>query len=446
MKCDCSNNSSCEQISGRCVCVRGWEGLRCDSPCKTGFYGHGCKEECPKTEFGNKTCDHVTGEYKCRPGYIGPTCEHPCPIKTYGQDCLEKCSCKNGAECHHVTGKCQCLPGWTGKTCANACPDGFYGLNCSQRCKCQNGGKCRSVDGACRCAPGWVGSQCTEICPEGYYGEYCMEACQCRENFVCHPVEGCVCKHGYTGKDCDVQLVSQRVQERVTDNASNGNVVLVAGLFLAVTLVAVIILLSLHYRKRVATLKDVLAHVHYVADPVIVSDRHHFDNPVYSYNGSSANPRTIPSDGKLNNSQIKNNNLIAQRTMVKENNLDKQKFANRTIAAPNRGEDDDVESVTYTGGACSSTGSSTCPTLRSKNLEADLVNPNLYHSIEDLKLDHVYEQIKSKAMEADQYDHLNYTRPTGSRRPHYQRMTSATNENENNSETDNETTTENDKK
>lgn len=63
-----------------------------------------------------------------------------------------------------------------------------------------------------------------------------------------------------------MQLVSQRVQERVTDNASNGNVVLVAGLFLAVTLVAVIILLSLHYRKRVATLKDVLAHVHYVAD------------------------------------------------------------------------------------------------------------------------------------------------------------------------------------
>lgn len=40
--------------------------------------------------------------------------------------------------------------------------------------------------------------------------------------------------------------------------------------------------------------------------------------------------------------------------------------------------------------------SATCSSILSKNIAADNDNPNLYHSIEDLKTDHLYDEIKQK--------------------------------------------------
>lgn len=51
-----------------------------------------------------------------------------------------------------------------------------------------------------------------------------------------------------------------------------------------------------------------------------------------------------------------------------------------------------LASVSQTG-ACST---ATCSSVISKNVEADGGNPNLYHSIEDLKTDHLYDEIKHK--------------------------------------------------
>jgi hypothetical protein len=153
----------------------------------------------------------------------------------------------------------------------------------------------------------------------------------------------------------------------------------------------------MYHRKKVATLKSVIAHVQYVADPS-TDGRHHFDNPVYSMGSSFRNDSF---NSRLNNAQIKNNLNIN----LKENNLNKMRL-------------DDTDSLTYVG-TCST---ATCSSVISKNVEADGGNPNLYHSIEDLKTDHLYDEIKHK--EYDQYDHLNYTRPNGTWKPHYQRMSS----------------------
>lgn len=55
-----------------------------------------------------------------------------------------------------------------------------------------------------------------------------------------------------------------------------------------------------------------------------------------------------------------------------------------------------------------------------KNRDADRNNPNLYNSLEDLK-EHLYDEIKNKPMPEETYDHLDYTRPATSIKPHYHR-------------------------
>lgn len=91
-----------------------------------------------------------------------------------------------------------------------------------------------------------------------------MTPCECKnDNFVCHAVEGCVCRHGYTGENCDVTLYASSTQ-RHGDGAGYGSVV--AGVMVAVIFVAIIVALMFYYRRRVANLKTEIAHVQYIAD------------------------------------------------------------------------------------------------------------------------------------------------------------------------------------
>lgn len=79
-----------------------------------------------------------------------------------------------------------------------------------------------------------------------------------------------------------------------------------------------------------------------------------------------------------------------------------------------------------------------------KNLNADMTNPNVYHSIDENNIEHVYDEIKHKEgyMDpgiisysfiilffffqlfsfSDEYDHLNYSQAGSSVKPHYTRM------------------------
>ncbi|CAG2063000.1 unnamed protein product, partial [Timema podura] len=154
-----------------------------------------------------------------------------------------------------------------------------------------------------------------------------MAPCECpNENFVCHPADGCICRHGFTGEKCELQLSAKNVLEK--EEKHYGSVA--AGLVVALILVAIIVGLLFYYRRRVANLKTEIAHVQYIADPQSAPDRHHFDNPVYSYQTPVRSD-----DGAnllLNNVQKIRNDL----GMKNNTNLERQK-----LGVPVGCEDDD---------------------------------------------------------------------------------------------------------
>lgn len=69
----------------------------------------------------------------------------------------------------------------------------------------------------------------------------------------------------FLGKTCD-EPVKDRIVGTVTETEKSSGTF--AGMFVAIVLLAAIIILFLYYRKRVATLKTVIAHVQYGADPL----------------------------------------------------------------------------------------------------------------------------------------------------------------------------------
>uniref|UniRef100_A0A2A4JCP2 EGF-like domain-containing protein n=1 Tax=Heliothis virescens TaxID=7102 RepID=A0A2A4JCP2_HELVI len=333
--------------------------------------------------------------YRCPSGFTGVTCEYPCPLGTYGVDCKEKCTCKNGADCHHVTGECQCLPGWRGARCETACSAGWWGAACSQPCRCAPHAACRPNDGYCRCPPGYTGHYCTQFCPEGYFGDHCMQACNCSSegNWVCDPVAGCICHRGFVGEHCDTHATDAIVTGIDPRNTSNSGLTVVI-LILAFICAATAILVLLYYRKRVRNLKREIAHVHYTADPNSQPEQQHFDNPVYSYQGSA---RSDDSTTLLNNTIL--NNLGPGSKL---NNATMEKL--RMKASGSSDSYDPLSSM--------------------KNKDADANNPNLFqYEEDDNKLDHVYDEIKHKEGYEMEYDRLNYTPPANKWKPHYQRMT-----------------------
>ncbi|XP_017486951.1 PREDICTED: multiple epidermal growth factor-like domains protein 11 isoform X6 [Rhagoletis zephyria] len=400
--CRCLNNSSCDPDTGRCICAAGWTGIDCSEPCAHGFFGVGCRERCPESAQNNTSCDHITGEIVCRAGYIGLTCKHPCPSGYYGPGCKNQCHCENGGECNHVSGQCLCLPGWTGANCNISCPDEYYGPNCAQHCRCQNGGTCRKNDGFCVCPAGWMGTRCEEVCPEGFYGKHCITQCECpSQNFVCHIAVGCVCRKGYTGDNCDMLLAEERIQQA---HAGSNQSAIVWGCFIFLILLGVILAVVFHYRRRVSNLKTEIQHVQYISDPSQSWADRNFDNPVYGY------PET----------QQHQQQRLLNNMRPKINDLDR--------------------SGMYTDNSNASTGSASYSVnfthdMFAKNLNADLTNPNVYDPYEDpLKEEHVYDEIKQKEgynpvkvyskklFPEDEYDHLDYSRPSTSQKPHYHRM------------------------
>ncbi|XP_037889944.1 protein draper isoform X4 [Glossina fuscipes] len=402
--CRCKNNSSCDPDTGHCICSPGWSGEDCSKPCDEGSYGMGCKEKCPVIIHGNKSCHHITGEIICRDGYIGLTCEHPCPTSYYGSGCTKICNCANSGECNHITGACQCMPGWYGLSCNASCEEGYFGTNCIQKCRCLHEAKCRKNDGHCICQPGWMGQRCEEVCPDGFYGPHCMLPCSCPSpNFVCHAAQGCICRVGFTGENCDVPTAEQRIQEA---NLHSGRAGLAWGLTLAILFVAVIIAVIFYYRRRVSNLKTEIAHVQYTSDPTRGwPDRHNFDNPVYGLpNGDEQH--------LLNNLKPKINNL---------NRSGSELYTDDSNASSNGKAG--FYSINYNHD------------MIAKNLNADLTNPNVYNSLEGLKEEHVYDEIKHKEglkdpvknykkilFPDDEYDHLDYSRPSTSQKAHYHRM------------------------
>lgn len=69
----------------------------------------------------------------------------------------------------------------------------------------------------------------------------------------------------HLGENCDEPLSDRRVGSADTEKSSSGAF---AGMFVVIILLSAIIMLFMYYRKRVAALKTVIAHVQYGADPL----------------------------------------------------------------------------------------------------------------------------------------------------------------------------------
>lgn len=208
-----------------------------------------------------------------------------------------------------------------------------------------------------------------------------MEQCSCAsEQFTCHAEFGCVCRHGFSGADCLTRTSESSAIAREADTNTAG---IAWGVVIVLILCGVIVMVMLHYRRRVRNLKTVIADVEYHANPPGQPDRNHFDNPVYAFN---------------DNAQLLNN-----LRPTKPSNMERLK---RTLQ-PHQLVGG-VPVGTAAGGASSSEQSSESSgragaysveynsEMTQKNMNADLTNPNLYHSIDDNSEEHVYDEIKQK--------------------------------------------------
>lgn len=160
----CNNNQPCRKLScykgrcaidkdgAKCICNKGFTGVRCDKPCVT-KNGNYCEKDCQKTCLNGGLCTEDNGKEKCL-----------CDDHHSGEQC-EYCVCENGGNCTvSETGNiiCQCPELYTGKfceywRCRNYCVNNGRCINC--HFNNQSIPECES----CQCPSGSSGIRCSEL-------------------------------------------------------------------------------------------------------------------------------------------------------------------------------------------------------------------------------------------------------------------------------------------
>uniref|UniRef100_A0AAY4CQS5 receptor protein-tyrosine kinase n=1 Tax=Denticeps clupeoides TaxID=299321 RepID=A0AAY4CQS5_9TELE len=130
--------------------------------CPENKWGQKCEQDCPLCQNGG-ICHDKDGDCICPPGFMGMRCESACRKGMFGHNCQESCEnsldCKGLRFCLADPFGCSCASGWRGEFCHEACPHNMYGADCRLSCKCKNGGACDRFSG-CNCPTGWSGQHC----------------------------------------------------------------------------------------------------------------------------------------------------------------------------------------------------------------------------------------------------------------------------------------------
>ncbi|XP_025082455.1 multiple epidermal growth factor-like domains protein 6 isoform X4 [Pomacea canaliculata] len=206
--CNLTNTVSCDHVTGKCNCKRGWDGATCNIKDQCPNVSSNCtgdKERCNNTENGP--------ECVCEDGYhynASGVCVE-CSTGTYGGNCSSLCTCitNNTVNCSKVDGACTCRSGWTGGNCS----DDINECTAHSSSPCVANSTCYNTNGSylCVCDTGYqthADGNCTE-CVNNYYGTNCSSQCQCdvTNTMSCDHVTGnCTCEEGWTGASCELDV------------------------------------------------------------------------------------------------------------------------------------------------------------------------------------------------------------------------------------------------
>ncbi|XP_065942268.1 uncharacterized protein [Magallana gigas] len=192
----------CENTEGSylCICLQGYR--KDNGVCKD-------VDECSeKTSGCEQICNNTFGSFECLcfPGFSLNSNNATCS-RTDENSCHSiQRSCQYS--CDPVEKKCLCPIGFELAEDEHSCIDvnecDLQPSKCFQECYNTNGSF------QCYCRPGFKLNDdkisCSE-CEEPYFGEDCSQICSCGQGMDrCDPVTGCVCKPGWTGGNCTVDI------------------------------------------------------------------------------------------------------------------------------------------------------------------------------------------------------------------------------------------------
>ncbi|XP_052256185.1 ALK tyrosine kinase receptor-like isoform X14 [Dreissena polymorpha] len=241
--------------------------LLCTAGCSLGWWGESCNISC-KAECQEGNCSQHDGTClgPCLSGYYGAKCDRRC-----SPYCVNKVCNKNDGTClgpclsGYYGAKCdrRCSPYCVNKVCnknSGSCKDGcsertIYGPECVDTCSkaCLNQA-CDQLTGACLgCPAGKQGSLCEKDCLPGWYGESCEDHCgHCKDGNPCSILDGTCpagagCEFGWTGLQCQQNLIGQSSAQAGSMNISIGVGV---GVSLAVVVMVIVIAVYFLWRQR----------------------------------------------------------------------------------------------------------------------------------------------------------------------------------------------------
>ncbi|KAK7476341.1 hypothetical protein BaRGS_00032400 [Batillaria attramentaria] len=212
--CNMDNTASCDQHTGNCTCRPGWEGDDCSenvneckqtdrcgnhaTSCRNGTYGAHCEFNCTCNMDNTASCDQHTGNCTCMPGWEGDDCSKNV------NECQQTDRCGNHATCNDTLGSfvCTCNAGYdkTSDGVCQACPAGTFGPGCVKKCSCpkQHLKSCDNINGTCYCQVGWSGTDCDVDVDE--CKQPATHNCAAQDHEVCQNTDGsfeCICVDDY---------------------------------------------------------------------------------------------------------------------------------------------------------------------------------------------------------------------------------------------------------